>query len=63
MKGSNIRRAEVREAETIRHLYQTSIRGLGSSDYSPEQVERWANRPLEKAREVANQAGAEGRVN
>jgi N-acetylglutamate synthase-like GNAT family acetyltransferase len=47
MKGSNIRRAEVRDAETIRHLYQTSIRGLGLSDYSPEQIERWINRPVE----------------
>jgi hypothetical protein len=47
MKGSNIRRAEVRDAETIRHLYQASIRGQGSKDYSPEQIESWINRPLE----------------
>ena len=47
MKGTNIRRAEVRDAETIRHLYQTSIRGLALNHYSPEQIERWANRPIE----------------
>jgi len=55
MKGSNIRRAEVRDAEIIRQLYQTSIRGLGSSDYTPEQIERWANRPLEAfAQDIQN---------
>ena len=55
MKGSKIRRAEVRDAETIRHLYQTSIRGLGSNHYSPEQIERWANRPIEAfAQDIQN---------
>lgn len=47
MKGSNIRRAEVRDAEIMRQLYQASIQGLASNHYGPEQIGRWANRPTE----------------
>ena len=39
MKGSNIRAAEMRDAGNLRQLYQTSIRGLGSNHYTPEQIE------------------------
>ena len=46
MKGSNIRPAELGDAERIRQLYQASIRGLGVSHYTPEQIDHWSNRPI-----------------
>jgi len=55
MKGSNIRRAELGDAENIRQLYQASIRSLGSSHYNPEQIDRWTNRPIEAfAQDIQN---------
>jgi len=55
MKGSAIRRAEERDAENIRRLYQASIQGLCLNQYSPEQIGRWINRPLDAfARDIQN---------
>lgn len=55
MKGSNIRRAEQTDAESIRQLYQTSIRSLASNHYDAGQIERWANRPIEAfAQDIQN---------
>lgn len=55
MKGSNLRRAELADAENIRQLYQASIRGLGSSQYNEEQIDRRSNRPIEAfAQDIQN---------
>ncbi len=47
MKGLKTRAGQVQDAAAIRNLHQASIRRLCSGHYTPEQIERWTNRPVE----------------
>ncbi len=45
-----IRNYVSQDAEAIGDLYESAVRGIGSRDYSPKQVEAWAARRLSPER-------------